>query len=83
VVDPLPGPAEQRDLAELKEDRSGRRVDQIAAEGDLEDRPVALRYLNQPRGTVAQGVQADPIRGEDLLGIGFDDRIAGSPEDDG
>jgi len=58
VIDPLPGPAEQRDLAELEEDRSRRRVDEIAAEGHLEDGAAALRDLDQPRGAGAERVQA-------------------------
>jgi hypothetical protein len=79
----MPGPAKERDLAELKEDRPRRGVDEIATEGDLEDGAGALGYLDQPWGAVAEGVETDPIGGEDLLGIGLDDRVAGAPEDNG
>ena len=69
VIDPLADPPEQRDLAELVEDRARRRVDEVVAERQLQDGPVALRDADEARLAVQQRVQADAVDGEDLVGL--------------
>src|SRR3954470_19113270 len=55
VIDALAGPAEQAHLAQLEEDRRGRRVDEVVAQRQLQDGAVALRDRDEPRLAVAQG----------------------------
>ena len=57
--------------AELDEQRSGRGVDQIAAERDLHDRAVTLGDRDEPRRIrPSELMQADPIRRKHFAGCG-------------
>lgn len=48
VVDPRFGVREQPHLLELKEDRPGRRVDQVVPQRHLDDGTVAFRDVDEP-----------------------------------
>ncbi len=70
VGDALVDAAVEADPAELHQQRTGRRVDQIATERHLHDRAIALGDRDEPRRVVAgQLVEADAVDGEDLVGI--------------
>ena len=69
---------------ELVEDCGSGRVDQIVAERELDERPVALRDMDKPRraGT-AKFVQFHPVNPGDLIGVWVDDRVCAAPKDKG
>ena len=67
MVDPLAGPAGDRDLPELEEDRTRGRVDEIVPERDLDDGTIALGDRHETRFAVAQRVQPDPVERQDLV----------------
>src|SRR5919204_5815032 len=82
VVDPLAGSAEQADLAQLEEDRCGRRVDEVVAEGQLQDWAVALRNRDEPWLAVPEGVQANAVDREHLVGRRMQVGILSAPQHD-
>src|SRR4051812_30517220 len=83
MVDALARVAEQPDLAQLEEDRRGRRVDEVVAQRQLEHRAIALRDRDEARLVVTQVVQADPVDGEDLVRRRRELRLGAAPEDHG
>src|SRR5919204_7027587 len=82
VVDPLAGSAEQADLPQLEEDRCGRRVDEVVAKRQLQDWAVALRYRDEPWLAVSEGVQADAVDRENLVGRRIQLGVFGAPQHD-